>query len=316
MNYKKNRFQDPSGQITDPFIRWAGGKRWLAEGLGHAIRQRLSATGGRYFEPFIGGGAVLLAVRPAVGLVSDINGELIEAWQLVRDQPDALVEMIGSWPVEREFYNQMRQASPDTALERAARFIYLNRCCYGGIHRVNRRGHFNVAFGNGSRTPAHMIENRLVEKASLVLQASTLSIEERDFEASLDEAGAGDVVYCDPAYTEAASRGEERRFVRYGRKVFTWSDQERLALACHRAAARGACVIVSTGSEPEITTLYGEHTRIALSRTKSIGKSAGRSEFHGESIFILDADHDIATWLPFLPEDAKLAWTDTALLAA
>ena len=316
MNFKKNRFQDPSSPLVDPFVRWAGGKRWLAEGLGYAIRQRLALTGGRYFEPFIGGGAVFLATRPDCGVISDINGALVETWLLVRDKPNELAELIASWPVEREFYNRMRQAAPDTALERAARFIWLNRCCYGGIHRVNRKGVFNVAFGNGSRTPAYMLQNRLIEKASLALQSDRLLIRESDFEVSLNEAGAGDVVYCDPAYTEAASRGEERRFVRYGQKVFTWADQERLAFACKLAASRGACVIVSTGSEPEITELYGAHTRIGLSRTKSIGKSAAQAEFHGESLFILDNQAELTSWLPFLPEDARAAEIDRKLLAA
>ncbi|AOG03231.1 DNA adenine methylase [Bosea sp. RAC05] len=315
MNYKPNRNVDPSLRLPEPFIRWAGGKRWLAAGLGYAIRQRLAQTQGRYIEPFIGGGAVFLATGIRSGIISDLNSELVEAWRIVRDQPEALVDMIASWPVEQAFYNQMRLAQPETALERAARFIWLNRCCYGGIHRTNRKGQFNVAFGGGSRTPAHMIENRLIETASLALQSADLSIEACDFETSIDRAGPGDLVYCDPAYTEAASSGEERRFVRYGQIVFTWSDQERLALACRRAAARKACVIVSTGAEPEITELYGKASRIALSRTKSIGKSAGDASFHGESIFVLDPMADVASWLPYLPEDACLE-AEGARLAA
>ncbi len=315
MNYKPNRHADPSMHSTEPFIRWAGGKRWLAAGLGYAIRQRLTQTDGRYIEPFIGGGAVFLAAGIRSGVISDLNSELVEAWRVVRDDPHTLVDLIASWPVEHAFYNHMRQAQLETSLERAARFIWLNRCCYGGIHRTNRKGQFNVAFGGGSRTPAHMIENRLIEKASLALQSAELSINACDFEASVDQAGPGDVVYCDPAYTEAASAGEERRFVRYGQTVFTWADQERLARACHRAAARSACVIVSTGAEAQITELYGKTTRIALSRTKSIGKSAGDASFHGESIFILDPNASLSSWLPYLPEDACLE-VEAARLAA
>ena len=121
-----------------PFLRWAGGKRWLAPDLAPLITEILKRTNGTYFEPFLGSGAVFFAVAPRRAELSDINEDLINAYHWVRRNPALIVEIVSSWEVSAETYYQVRSQHNATGVVAAARFVYLNRTCYGGIHRTNR----------------------------------------------------------------------------------------------------------------------------------------------------------------------------------
>jgi DNA adenine methylase len=222
---------------VDPFLRWPGGKRWLARRIAPMIGTRLA---GIYREPFLGAGSMFFAVEPSRAALSDINAELIGAWRQVAENPDRLLEEIRRIPVDAATYYRVRADSPFSPLERAARFIYLNRCCYGGLYRTNRAGAFNVPYGGGSRTPAPLWQSRQLAHANEVLSASNYTIEQLDFADALAHATKGDVCFLDPTYT-SLQRGP---FDRYNAKLFTWNDQIRLRAAADAAALRGATVIV------------------------------------------------------------------------
>ena len=248
--------------LQRPFLKWPGGKRWAVSRLAPLAERHLT---GRYFEPFLGGGALFFALQPSMALLSDINEELINAYRLARSRPAALVAQLKTLPVSKAHYDLLRGQSGGRGLVRAARFLYLNRTCFGGIYRVNRQGHFNVPFGGGERTPEPLWTRNLLVNASRALKCA--EIQTCDFEASIEEAGKGDFVYCDPTYTVAH---DNNGFVRYNEKNFSWRDQERLASAITRAHRRGASVLLSNAHHFDIKDLFEAPKRWVLRRTSSV----------------------------------------------
>jgi DNA adenine methylase len=189
-------------------------------------------------------------------------------------------------PVDADTYYSLRRHEPSDVFQRAVRFIYLNRTCYGGLYRENKAGHFNVPYGGGSRTPALLWDRDVLEIAHRVLASCDIDLRVCDFEATLEKAGAGDVVYCDPTY-----RGAGRdRFDRYGKVVFGWQDHVRVAAAACRARRRGALVFVSNSSCAEIRDLYPDGLEIRMFKSKSIGNRSKNPERQREVLIILDPE--------------------------
>ena len=234
---------------VNPFLKWPGGKRWLARRLAPAVA---SVIGGRYIEPFLGGGALFFRLAPNSAILSDLNSSLINTYEQVRDNPDRLVALLKAMPVTKSFYYRVRARVPNTAIEQASRFLYLNRTGYRGLYRVNGRGRCNVPFGGGERTPNILWERDLVGGASKRLKMN-VSLFACDFEYAVNMAGFGDLVYCDPTYISSTAGGN---FGRYNSSRFEWSDQVRLSEVCRAATERGAAVIVSNALYPEIRELY------------------------------------------------------------
>lgn len=134
----------------EPFVKWAGGKRQLLREIMPLPPQDIS----EYCEPFLGGGALLLALQPETAIVNDINQDPITAYQVIRDSPETLIEKLSRHQNTAEHYCAIRALDRDherysamPALERAARLIFLNKTCYNGLYRVNAQGEFNVPFG-------------------------------------------------------------------------------------------------------------------------------------------------------------------------
>jgi len=245
-----------------PFLKWPGGKRWISETLAGLVREQLVGT---YYEPFLGGGSVFFTLRPERAVISDVNTDLINTYEMVRDRAPDVIRRLKRLRVNRETFNRLRAAEPSDALERAVRFLYLNRTAFGGIYRVNREGKFNVPFGGGERTPEILWRQSLLVGASELLAG--VHIRHADFEPMIDLAQRGDVVYCDPTYTVAH---ENNGFVRYNERNFSWADQVRLAGAARRASARGAAVFVSNAEHRCIRRLYGEGAFRVLERNSRV----------------------------------------------
>ena len=241
-----------------PFIKWPGGKRWLATEISQLYKESGCK---RYIEPFLGGGAVFFNIRPPKAILADLNNDLINTYRAVKRDSEQLAQIISKWPVTKDQYLKRRSWTPRTSLELAARFLYLNRTCFGGMYRVNRRGQFNVPYGNGDRTPNCLWENNLLQNARRALRSARILC--CDFEKCLNLAGKSDFVYCDPTYTVAHNNNGFRR---YNESVFSWTDQERLAKACQRARKRGAVVIVSNAYHDSILALYDNVTVSKVTR--------------------------------------------------
>ncbi len=244
-----------------PFLKWPGGKRWLTRYMASILGCRRYR---RYFEPFLGGGAVFFALQPEVATLSDVNADLISTYTQVKRHPHELIRRLRQLPVDQATYSRFREEEPTNRMDRAVRFLYLNRTSFGGIYRLNRKGGFNVPFGGGERTPAPLWEDGLLLGASRSLTSAEICA--GDFEDVLTGASRGDLVYCDPTYTVAHNNNG---FVRYNERNFSWADQRRLAALCRRLVKRGATVVVSNAANDEILDLYScpEVHRVTRSST-------------------------------------------------
>jgi len=259
-------------------LKWPGGKRWLAPLL---LKIAKSQEFSAYREPFLGGGALFFALRPDTAVLSDINGELINTYRQVKLHPDLMLSSLRRLPADKETFYSVRSAVGGSTIDRAVRFLYLNRTSFGGLYRLNRNGVFNVPFGGGERTAAPLWTRRLIASATIALQRARLLT--CDFEDALESAGGGDLVYCDPTYTVAHNNNG---FIRYNESNFSWQDQQRLADCCHAAARRGALVIVSNAQHKDLIRLYRPHRRWSVSRTSCLCPDASYRRLVTEYIFL------------------------------
>ncbi len=254
-----------------PFLKWPGGKRWACSSLVPLVQAYLSRT---YYEPFLGGGAVFFGLSPKRAVLSDLNAELMNVYGMTKVHPDELIRKVKDMQVSSVAYKVIRKATGGSKLDRAARFLYLNRTCFGGIYRLNKKGAFNVPYGGGARKPNILWERGLITKAAQVLRGAKLFAS--DFEPIIDQSGSGDVVYCDPTYTVTH---DFNGFVRYNEQNFAWSDQERLALCIDRAVNRGATVILSNAHHTCIKALFVSPFRFLLERASTVSaKMSGRRD--------------------------------------
>jgi len=249
-----------------PFLKWAGGKRWfVAE---HAELLRRDAH--RYVDPFLGGGAVFFHVKPARAILSDLNGDLIETYQALRDEPREVWKNLRSHQRQhsKEHYYLVRQQRLRNSARRAARFIYLNRTCFNGLYRVNRDGAFNVP--KGTRDSVLLLTDDF-ETTAGILRSAFLTT--RDFAETISECTEGDFLYVDPPYTV---RHNKNSFLRYNEDIFSWSDQKRLADSLLRAAKQGACVLMTNANHTCIHNLYMDRIwqRLTVGRLSLLASSA------------------------------------------
>lgn len=274
-----------------PFLRWAGGKRWLTKELSIALIEVLNASRGTYFEPFLGSGAMFFAIAPQKSFLADLNSRLIETYDTVRESSYKIQELMQNWKVDKLTYYCVRELKSTCKFERSAQFIWLNRTCYGGLYRENKQGQFNVPFGGGSRTPDFLYKERILDQSSFVLKRNT-ELYCSDFEHVMERSGEGDVVYCDPTYSNV----KRESFDRYGKNIFSWSDQERLAKASERAFERGAVVVISNGFFNDLVPLYPQAYRIIKKRVNSLGKRINSKRENKEYLLILDPLRRRSLW--------------------
>lgn len=233
----------------------------------------------RYIEPFLGSGAIFFALRPESAALSDLNGDLITAFQVVRDEVDTLIERLGQISQDPESYYLVRCFTPHCEVDRAVRLIYLSRTAFNGIWRVNRRGDFNVPYGKRPRSD--LVDAPGLRDASQALKIA--KIEACDFEEALKQAGSGDFVYVDPPYTV---RHENNGFRKYNEILFSWEDQERLARAVACAVQRGAGVLVSNARHATIRELYPSFREFPLTRSSCIAADGSARIQVTESLFV------------------------------
>lgn len=232
-----------------PFLKWAGGKSRLIT----QYQPYLPAPGDihRYYEPFIGSAALYFHLQPACARLSDTNCKLIETYEIVRDRPDELIAALQPHRNEKRYYYKIRSQNPQklTAVQRAARLIYMNKTCYNGLYRENQKGQFNVPFGRYKRPKICDVER--LNAASRALQGVELCA--LDFAEAVHDAGEGDFVYFDPPYVPLNATSN---FTGYSRFGFDEEDHRRLAQLFHELTARGCRVMLSNSSAPLVYELY------------------------------------------------------------
>jgi DNA adenine methylase len=240
----------PSIELAKPFLKWAGGKSRLLQQYQPYLPDK--AQIGRYFEPFLGSAALFFHLQPHAAYLADVNENLVEIYEVVQRNVEELIQVLGIYQNNEMEYYRVRSQNRDelNKVERAARLIYLNRTCYNGLYRENKKGEFNVPFGR-YKNPKICNTTRL-RKASQALQEVAFQV--ADFEVAVEPAGSGDFVYFDPPYVPLNATSSFTSYNRYG---FGAADQRRLAATFQRLTSRGCGVMLSNSSAPLVYELYG-----------------------------------------------------------
>jgi DNA adenine methylase len=245
-----------------PFVKWAGGKTQLLQ----VLSKNIPFTFNRYFEPFLGGGAMFFHLFSSRNLqfsssyLSDINEDLITAYKVVKDKVEELIILLKHHEIEykkspRKYYYELRaNMKPLTDVEKAARFITLNKTCYNGLYRVNSKGIFNVPIGR-YKSPV-ICDSTNLRKASIALRDSKTKIQVNDYkDILLEKARMDDFIYLDPPYNPMSTTSY---FTGYTHTGFGNEDQEELAHVFEILNNRKCKVLLSNSDTPFIRGLYRE----------------------------------------------------------
>lgn len=247
-----------SSTNTAPFVKWAGGKRQLLESLSLRMPEEYKD----YYEPFVGGGALLFHQKPTWAFINDINRELIHAYTEIRDHMDQLTVVLSSMDqvtCTKEFYYEMRERyndklkSKDYDTEMAALFIYLNKHCFNGLYRVNQKGQFNVPWNQKEQVRSVDVEN--IKNVSYYLKSVTITCQ--DFEKSLETAKKGDFIYFDSPYAPLNLTS----FDSYTKEGFTEEEHRRLSKVFRELSDRGCYCMLTNHNTELIRDLYHDFLR-------------------------------------------------------
>ncbi len=253
-----------------PLIKWAGGKRNLLKIYRHLFPKEFN----KYCEPFLGSGAVFFFLKPKEAVLIDKNEELINFYEVVRDNPYELMELISTYKVDKDFYYKIRNQNPEKLgkIERAARFLYLNKTAYNGLWRVNSKGKFNVPFGKYKKVKFFDKENLL--RASKLLNNAKLIC--GDFEEVIKYTTKGDFVYLDPPYYPLS---QTSNFKNYTSEGFSEKDHIRVYEIFKLLDKMGCYVMLSNSNTPFIRNLFKEYNITEVFANRFINsKAEGRGQ--------------------------------------
>jgi len=259
-----------------PFIKWVGGKGRLLPQLTPLLPPGVARM--RHVEPFVGGGAFFFGRAPARALLSDVNPNLIATYQAIRDDVQSVManlEILAAGHSKEAYYgvrSSYNLSLGDVSSERAAQFIYLNKTCFNGLHRVNKRGEFNVPAGR-------YVKPTILDEPTLVAAHEALQnveIQCASFEALVQNARPGDFVYFDPPYEPVS---ETARFTAYAKGGFGQDAQRRLRDVFHELDRRGARLMLSNSDVPFIRDLYSDYRIDTVAAPRAIncnGRGRGK----------------------------------------
>lgn len=239
-----------------PFVKWAGGKRQLIP----ILQENLPRELGSYYEPFLGGGALLFRILTNRNYqkchVSDLNSDLILAYITIRDKIDNLIDSLKRHERNyqkdaKSYYYSIRESQPRSQVEKTSRLIFLNRTCFNGLYRVNTKGKFNVPLGK--YTNPNIVNEENLRSVSEVLNNSRVEIECRDFASVLSDVKKGDFVYFDPPYQPTSNTAN---FTSYTNKDFTLKDLKRLSDLCFNLDSKGCKVMLSNSDSNEVFDIF------------------------------------------------------------
>lgn len=247
---------------TTPFVKWAGGKGQLLAQLSPFFPKRF----GKYIEPFVGGGAVYFHLQPKRAVLGDSNEELINCYRVIRHAVEELIASLERHVYDSAYFYELRARDPAqlSDVERASRFVYLNKTCYNGLYRVNRKGQFNVPFGRYS-TPPRIYDGDNLRAVSRLLQDCELMC--ASYEQTIECAERGDFVYLDPPYHPLSATAN---FTRYTRLAFSDFDQCWLAQAFRALSERGCYVMLNNSDTPLVRWLYQPHRIVEARANRAI----------------------------------------------
>lgn len=267
---KTNLLEDVSRIISEkpkPFVKWVGGKRQLLaqfRRLNLYPPEKFDVKTGRYFEPFVGGGAVFFDLLPEEGFLSDLNKELITTYNVIKNDVDRLIKTLKKHKTDKEYFLKVRAQDPNALnkLSVASRFIFLNRTCFNGMYRVNSKGGFNVPYGKYSN-PLICDEDNL-RKVSKALRY--VDIKHQDYKEVLKKAKKGDFVYFDPPYYPVSKTAS---FTSYTAESFLDKEQTELRDTFLELNKKGCFVMLSNSDTPFINKIYSGFKGIRISKVEA-----------------------------------------------
>ena len=261
-----------------PFTKWTGGKRQLLEEL----RSYMPETYGRYFEPFVGGGALFFDLAPEQAVINDFNEELINAYRQIKNNPAELINLLIKHKENnsKDYYLALRSADRDgrisrmTGVERAARILYMLRVDFNGLYRVNSKNQFNVPYGR-YKNPK-IVDIDLLYQISEYLNENDIEILQTDFAEAVKDAQTGDFVYFDPPYIPL---NETSSFTSYTHEGFSYEEQVRLRNTFKELTERGVYAMLSNSSSPLVEELYKDFNIYFVEAQRTNGaKSSSRGK--------------------------------------
>ncbi len=254
---------------TYPIVKWVGGKRQLM----FELLKNMPENYNRYFEPFIGGGALFFELQPDNAYISDMNEELINLYQVVRDNVDALITDLQKHDISKEYFMEIRNIDRTeeyenwSDIQKASRFIYLNRTCFNGMYRVNSKGEFNVPFGH-YKNPRILDENNLINCSNLLQKTE---IKHADFSEILKKVKKGDFVYFDPPYVPLS---ETSSFTSYTKDGFDMDMQFKLRDVCDELDSMGVNFLLSNSDTKLVDELYENYNIKKVFASRQINANA------------------------------------------
>lgn len=265
-----------------PFVKWAGGKRQIIDKLLKLVPVEYNT----YFEPFVGGGALLFELSPKTAVINDSNKELMNVYKMISTDKgyEEVVKLLNTYEKKHseKFFYQIRNQDKDkkkfeklTDVERAARTIYLNKACFNGLYRVNSKGEFNVPFNKKLKVNTYDSENMIL--AYVYFQTNKITMLNTDFEEAVSTAKKGDFIYFDPPYDSE----NETTFNSYTEEGFGKEEQRRLARVYKELSDRGCYVMLSNHNTTLINELYKDyniHVITAKRNINSKGEKRGKVE--------------------------------------
>ncbi|EME8072283.1 DNA adenine methylase [Enterococcus faecium] len=267
--------------LVKPFVKWAGGKRQL---MSEIIKYK-PKTYKKFVEPFVGGGSVFMELQNNKTVINDFNSELINTYIVIRDNLDELIQELEKHKENdsKEYFYTLREWDRNGILEeksnveRASRFIYLNKTCFNGLFRVNSQNQFNVPYGN-YKNP-NIVNKEVLIADSKFLNKSGIKIMNGDFEKAAKTARKGDFVYFDPPYAPLVE--DSQSFVGYTLNGFDYEEQVRLRDLFIELDKKGCFVMLSNSSSKLIHDLYSDYKEntIIIGATRNINsKASGRGK--------------------------------------
>ena len=264
-----------------PFVKWAGGKRQIIDKLKKYVPEEF----GTYYEPFVGGGALLFELSPSVALINDSNEELMNVYNVLCNEEKfkKMCSVLNTYEAKHseEFFYDIRNKDRNkntynrlADYTRAARTIYLNKACFNGLYRVNSKNEFNVPFGKKLKVNTYDGSNLIV--VSNYLTINDVKILCVDFEEAVSTAKKGDFVYFDPPYDS-----DTQTFNSYTETGFDKDEQRRLAKVFKELDSRGVYVMLSNHNTVLVNELYGNYNIHIIEAKRTInanGKKRGKIE--------------------------------------
>jgi DNA adenine methylase len=280
----KQQYEQIATIVPKPFVKWAGGKRQLLP----ILSQHTPKNFDTYFEPFLGGGAVLFHLISKNSqlkcFVSDLNSTLILSYVTIREKVNELITSLEEhsenyFKNTEEYYYQVRDSNPKSQIDQVSRLIFLNKTCFNGLYRVNSKGKFNVPMGK--YVNPNIVNKENLQALSNVLQSKRISIKCEDFTTALRRAKEDDFVYLDPPYQPVSSTAN---FTSYTNDNFGYKDQERLFTEFKNLDSKGCKIMLSNSKSQEVIELFSEYSDniIEINTNRFINSNSKKRTGHTE----------------------------------